>query len=1204
MPEQAGELYVSITGDISALLSALQQGEDAAKAAGEAISSSLDLGDAARPFEALGTAAQTMGAQAAAAAGDMQELSNEAQTAGQEAAGAETGWRGLYEQIEQTGSGSAAAGASVHELGQETQETGHHAEEAESGMKGLAEQIIAIGEALVITEALKEFGQEALEAADNVTRATISLTALQGSAQVAGVTIEELEKLGMQDGLAFPALLTAGQRMVNFLGEGANVPELMAKIADGAAVAQSEIGNAATAFDRLATAGTASSRTLMPLGLSLQNIADAMNKVIPGANETAASAAKAFKALDQSERVNVLSTALDRLKGIAKDTAEQTFGGQWQALANQWEAIMKDVGEALLPVIRSLTDFAKTDVLPFLKSIVEGFQSIPAPAQEVVIAIGLMATAAVPLTAGLGAIALGLSGLEGLFPAVTGMMATFGTEAAATAVEETALATATGAGGLSGALTGLLPLLTELSPLLIAVGAAFIATQANITSLKDRYHELDTEIRTHQILDAINAGKTVADLEKLGFSVDDVKNAVGGLNRNLEQSAPFLETLGLKIKILADGELDLSKNASAYVTAQTEANLKLAQAKQAVEELTAAQDGSKTMAEALTRAQIAYKTALEAATPVLKDQAETLAGLATAMGKANETLTNAIAVLNQAVTAYDAGKISLDLLEEAYSKVQAAAKAAGTTFTDVSVEATKMTDAAMAQAQALTSAVEVYDKLKDGSIPGSQYAIRDALAAVESAASKMGITVTDSGHGLQFATDAAIGAKGPLVDLAATLTALAQTQTDGVIVNGKWVEAVQASDSGVVVLKGSAEALNTSLADLNSTWVYSEGLWQRAPDLIAAVNKAWDDAAASAVNAADTMVKAGSDIGSSLDHLGGGWMNGGSGKGTGVSATAWLGLVHQSESGLSPGIGLAPAGSSDQLAAAMGLFKVSEGSYISQTIKSSTAPLHEASQSIKESGDTMASASTTQAAAADVMKNSSRNIQAAFGVAADAASTMQLSSNIYSDASVDIGAAGGVMLDAANILADVADCAKSSSGQTQPGATDTRTPPGHPSMTGPDSVKTSTPESRAAEQAARDAETAANKAKASGTEADRKAAADAKAAADIAAAKAKAQADADAAKQVADDARAAARQKLADNVAKTAADYGKNAPVPRMPTVPAAAGGSYTVPTGATTIMQQINVNITGNVISNQAAADQLAKTMIDRLRNNAQIKL
>jgi hypothetical protein len=226
-----------------------------------------------------------------------------------------------------------------------------------------------------------------------------------------------------------------------------------------------DIVSATQRFDQMATAGTASARTMQTLGLSLQSLATAMDQVNPSANATASTVAAMFKAMDQTDRIQVLDTALQQLGGTAQQVANQTFGGQWQQLANAWDATMVQVGQALLPVISDLVQFAKTDIVPFVTAAVAAFNQLPGPIKDVAVAAGLLTVATVPVTASLAAFGLGLQGLKGLIPALKDLLDAFGITVSTTAAEEDVAAASTtalgaaaaeaeaevGAGGLAGA---------------------------------------------------------------------------------------------------------------------------------------------------------------------------------------------------------------------------------------------------------------------------------------------------------------------------------------------------------------------------------------------------------------------------------------------------------------------------------------------------------------------------------------------------------------------------------------------------------------------------------------------------------------------------------------------------------------------------------------------------------------------------------
>lgn len=483
--ETIGSIAVDIVGDYSQLQGDIDSAAQTAQQGGQEIAQALNAGaagadtlassisNAASSMAELGTAAQTAGSGIESASGgvanfdaQLQELfaqgmnlnealaalGGSAEAAG---AGAESAAAGLatYDEnaVAATSSSEALSQAFAGTAEAET-ETVSATEAITGSLEELGHQFLALAEAFVIVEGLKEFGAAALEASDELTKTSISLTALTGSATQAEETIQKLEALGIQDGLSMPSLFTAATRMQALLGPSADVVGLLGQIANAATVMGTDIGTAANAFDRMAASGTLGARQVVALGLSLQQVADAMNQVSGSSDATAQNVAQLFKAMDQSDRIDVLSASLEHLSGIAQQAAEQTFGGQWQSLANQWDQIMENVGQALLPVISGLTDLIKVDILPWVKDISDAFRELPAPVQDVIVAVGLLAAAVPVVTLALGAMGLALSGLGEIAPIVTGVLGTLGLTSATVAAEETAAAGASEA--LGAATTG------------------------------------------------------------------------------------------------------------------------------------------------------------------------------------------------------------------------------------------------------------------------------------------------------------------------------------------------------------------------------------------------------------------------------------------------------------------------------------------------------------------------------------------------------------------------------------------------------------------------------------------------------------------------------------------------------------------------------------------------------------------------------
>jgi hypothetical protein len=654
--ENIGNIDVSIGADYSPLQAAFSAAQDAAQQAGADIADALVSG--------------------AAGAGDI----------GDEISG----------QLDQIGPSADDAAGSLEGFAGAAGDAGEASEEGASKLAEMAEQLAAVGEALVITEGLRELGSEALGAADSITRASLALTQITGSGDTAKETIEGLEQLGMSDGLSMPSLLSAATRMQAILGPSADVVGELATVANGAAVMGTDIETAATKFDQMATAGTASARTLTSLGISLAGLATALNQVIPGSDATASSVAAMFKALDQSQRVDVLNQALSSLGGTAQTVAEQTFGGQWQQLANAWEGIMVQVGQAILPVVSDLLEFTKTDIVPFIQGLVSAFTELPEPLKDTAVGVSLAAAAIIPLTGGLAALGISFSGLGGLLPAVTGLLETFGITAGEVAAEETVAATATegvgvaaeaasvGAAGLAGIVGGVLVVG------LVAAVASLTDLQARLKAAQSAYEGVSqTDFNSW-----LQAG--IAGLKTAAISTEDLEAEQVKLKQALDlgvisgqQYASAISAIEAAMKRVAAE--DLSEAVSQYSSGlhiltdattkatdqQTLLNAVLADAQAKFQQAAAGYQAGTTTAQQYLQAQnavTAAQTALQASMGPLPGSMDAITAaatkLATASGfvvsaqqeQANETAV-AKSSLDLANVSYDTSVAKLDLLK-------------------------------------------------------------------------------------------------------------------------------------------------------------------------------------------------------------------------------------------------------------------------------------------------------------------------------------------------------------------------------------------------------------------------------------------------------------------------------------------------------------------------------------------------------------
>ncbi len=329
MAEEVGGLSLPITADFSGLDADFQAAIATAVSEGatlaEAINRALQLPDTTPLQDAL----RVMGEASTTAAGQLGAMGDAATQAGAAAGG---------------------AAANVNTLG----DAGHHAAEGgheahDSWAEFGSELAGMVGISLTI-EGLIDLAKEALNAADAITKTTIALTTLTGSGEKAEEILVGLEELGMKDGLRMPGLRDAATQMEALLPAGTDVVEVLGHIADGAAVMGKGIEQGAQAFDRIVEGGMLSTRTLSNLGLRMDDIGAAMTELGASADVMAAGTKKAFSELDKEGRVAVVTEALQKLDGVAKKVADETFGGAWNRAANQFEKDMEGMGAAIMPM--------------------------------------------------------------------------------------------------------------------------------------------------------------------------------------------------------------------------------------------------------------------------------------------------------------------------------------------------------------------------------------------------------------------------------------------------------------------------------------------------------------------------------------------------------------------------------------------------------------------------------------------------------------------------------------------------------------------------------------------------------------------------------------------------------------------------------------------------------------------------------------
>jgi hypothetical protein len=604
-------------------------------------------------------------------------------------------------------------------------EVGENAEEAEGGLSRMAEALVQVGEALAATEALKEFGEEALSAYGTVQSVAIGLTSLTGSADQANEAIEQIKTLAATEPFAFPDIAPTIQRMVALGVSADQLQPTMQAVANTAAATGTTFNVVAQSLTRMALSGTANARQLASLGISTQQLGAAMGVT---ANQVTA----AFKAMDQSQRIEAFDTALQKFAGDAEAQA-QGISGQWQIFQNNFEEVMVAVGAALAPVVSSILQFGST-VMKEITSAIEAFNELPDPIRNTTVAIGVAVAAITPLALGASALVTAFGSLAAAGEPLVAGLTTLGLvarttaeaeeaeavavesegvahEAAAVAIGESAVAleaggaaTAEAAVGAEEAGTAFSAFGLTLGPVAILIGGvaaalaaakftgiisdvedmgqAFMSNAANLKVWED-----DADSAIYDINAAINSGVT---------AVRDWVTGLTGVAAPLQQMQQYLPTVSEFVKQLAE-----NMTGSNWIPVAT-ASLTLLSG--AVAEM------NPLMAQAVEK--------LQAAAPafaLVKAGTDSLAASLTAVvaqqANANRNLAAAKQVLTDAATALSNGTISQSTYNRALADYQTALAAVTPKTKDFADSVAGITQAEQLAQEKAQSAIAVYNSV-------------------------------------------------------------------------------------------------------------------------------------------------------------------------------------------------------------------------------------------------------------------------------------------------------------------------------------------------------------------------------------------------------------------------------------------------------------------------------------------------------------
>lgn len=366
--ETIGSVAVEIVGDYSSLSQDIEAASQVAQAGGEKIAAAFTESAAGADTlsEAVATAASGMDAFDA----KIQELVDSGSTLADALAQVEATGAGVGEGLSAAGAAAAEATSGVEALGtaeegiaagaeaaaqnnrdfsESAKDAGEESESASSRINELGEAFLEISGLRMSVDVLRDFAAEAIEVYASTEKATIALGLLTGDATAASETIEQLKETAQDLAVPFENLVQMDQQMTAFGFSAQQTAQALTAAADAAAATGASFDTAAQSLDRMALSGMAGSRQLVQLGLSAQDLADSMGVSVDQVT-------KAFKALDESVRMDVLIDALQKFQGAAETTADSTSGALTR-LKNAWALDMESMGKDLAPVVTAFANW-------------------------------------------------------------------------------------------------------------------------------------------------------------------------------------------------------------------------------------------------------------------------------------------------------------------------------------------------------------------------------------------------------------------------------------------------------------------------------------------------------------------------------------------------------------------------------------------------------------------------------------------------------------------------------------------------------------------------------------------------------------------------------------------------------------------------------------------------------------------------------
>ena len=308
-----GSLRVNVSADLSDLQSELDK---IPSLVSESVSSISSAGAEinSEPFEAFAERMRTAGAEASS---ELEQIAESEKKAGEGAEEASPGLEHL---------GETALGA------------------VEGFRKFLEELGLAVGAFEILKESLGAFSQ----AQDLVS----SFTLLSGSAETASQTFDELREMSDKLAISTGDMLSVAQRIAPVFGVGTeSATSVLRAAADASKAAGVSFETVALSLDRIQSSGQISSRQLLAMGISMDQVAETMTRM-SGRTIDVAEAMDLLKkgAMSAADDTKVAIQTIEDNMGGAAEAISSNLSGQFQQLKNMMHEVALGIGDAIAPL--------------------------------------------------------------------------------------------------------------------------------------------------------------------------------------------------------------------------------------------------------------------------------------------------------------------------------------------------------------------------------------------------------------------------------------------------------------------------------------------------------------------------------------------------------------------------------------------------------------------------------------------------------------------------------------------------------------------------------------------------------------------------------------------------------------------------------------------------------------------------------------